>query len=87
MKKYVKPMVALERYELSQTIVADCAWEMTNATFETACIANPDQKHLGPFYNGTLFNTNNVCTYNVDDGFEFYCYQNGSDARISLFKS
>lgn len=86
MKKYVKPMVALERYELSQTI-ADCAWEMTNATFENACMANPDPNHLAPFYSGPLFNTDNRCTYKVDDGFEFYCYQNGSDAGISLFKS
>ena len=86
MKKYVKPMVALERYELSQTI-ADCAWEMTNATFELACWANPDPNHLGPFYSGPLFNTKNNCSYNIDDGFEVYCYQNGSDARFSLFKS
>ena len=86
MKKYVKPMVALERYELSQTI-ADCAWEMSNATFETACMANPDPNHLAPFYSGPLFNTNKGCSYNIDDGFEFYCYQNGSASGISVFKS
>jgi hypothetical protein len=50
-------------------------------------MANPDQNHLAPFYSGPLFNTDKVCTYNIDDGFEFYCYQNGSDAGISLFKS
>ena len=31
MKKYVKPELYYERFELTQTI-ADCAWQMNNAS-------------------------------------------------------
>ena len=43
MKKYVKPEMILERYELSHTI-ADCAWEIQMGDPNT-CMASGDQKH------------------------------------------
>lgn len=84
MKKYEKPMIILEHYELSQNI-ADCAWEMNNNADGT-CTGTPDQGFFFGTMNGTLFNTEKACTYKVDDGYEEYCYQAGTSG-YTLFRS
>ena len=85
MKKYVKPMVAVERYELSQNI-SNCAWELNTATKET-CQATADEDFLGSGWSGPLFMTQNGCTYKSDGGYEDYCYQTGSGSPFPVFSS
>ena len=43
MKKYVKPELFYERYELSEHI-ADCLWEWQDYTAKEVCVAHPDEK-------------------------------------------
>lgn len=82
MKKYIKPELFYERYELSQHI-ADCAWEFTNHTKEHVCQANgDDSKGLG---DDILFIDGIACT--IDSGnYQNYCYQSGADG-INCFVS
>ena len=80
MKKYVKPELFYERYELSQHI-ADCQWEMNYANGES-CVAKPDQD---PFFLpldwGNLFTEKPRC--DIDD-WQNYCYQTGSTGDIKV---
>lgn len=75
MKKYVKPELFYERYELSQHI-ADCAWEMQYKDKE-ACKATADKDHWGD-WNDTLFTETLECDidYNAQQD---YCYHAGED--------
>lgn len=82
MKKYIKPELFYERYELSQHIALGCDWMLTNETGEN-CVANP-QKDLPTDY-GTLFTDYPRC-FN-DDDVEQYCYQPGANGEFALFKS
>ena len=84
MKKYVKPELFYERYELSQHI-ADCAWEWTSLTNEGTCFASPDSVLLKPYFGYKLFASYDVCTIFRED-IEDYCYQNGAP-HATLFKS
>ena len=81
MKKYVKPELFYERYELSQHI-ADCAWELKFAS--GACKAYADQeKMLGVNY--TLFTSKIGCDAKTDvgeDSYQDYCYQNGASQVV-----
>lgn len=81
MKKYVKPELFYERYELSQHI-ADCAWELTYN--EGECQAVADQQKLPNFQN--LFTSAIGCHYKTDDGYSAYCYEDGLDG-IRVFIS
>ena len=84
MKKYVKPELILEHYELSNTI-ADCAFEI-QLSDNYSCIANGDiEDGLGGVV--LFLNKDMGCKY--DPGiFEFYCYQNGSsDGGANVFNS
>lgn len=81
MKKYVKPELFYERYELSQHI-ADCQWEMTYAKKEE-CIAETDKVAWGG-YHDTLFTDYPRCN-NVD--WENYCYQTGAVGDVKVFIS
>ena len=83
MKKYVKPELFYERYELSQHI-ADCAWEL-QAGDENSCAATPDQNHL-PGYNWSILNNDKVCEAGPDT-VEDYCYQPGTSGEAGLFAS
>ena len=79
MKKYVKPELFYERFELSQHI-ADCGWELKHA--DGSCKANPDEKHWGSGAltdMGTLFTTALSCDNKTDAGYQNYCYENGTD--------
>lgn len=88
MKKYVKPMITLERFELSQNI-ADCAWELKNSTDINNCSAEPDNNFFFGSMNGNLFteSTANGCTIIAGVQYEDYCYQNGSGSPFKVFKS
>lgn len=87
MKKYVKPELFYEHYELSQHI-ADCAWEWTNLTNEDVCSAVADPEKL-PFGFGDfeykLFTSDLICTV-LSSEYENYCYQSGNEFA-NLFRS
>lgn len=86
MKKYVKPMIVLERYELSQTI-ADCAWELTNASADS-CSASPDNNIIFGGVSGNLFTESTGGCVNIPGvNYEDYCFQTGSGSGFSVFKS
>lgn len=75
MKKYVKPELIYEKFELAQHI-ADCAWELTNSTEDT-CSAQADQHYLPGFTN--LFkSTNNGCDYIPGVNYGDYCYHDSA---------
>lgn len=83
MKKYIKPELFYERYELSQHI-ADCQWEM-NLANDKVCQALPDQDpFFAPLEWGSLFTETAECT--IQD-WENYCYQTGSAGDIKVFIS
>lgn len=86
MKKYVKPTMLYERYELSHHI-ADCAWEWVNALDEKTCNAVADSEKL-PHYAGpdyVLFTSQRTCTL-LDEDLEDLCYHNGM-ANVNVFNS
>ena len=86
MKKYVKPMIVLERYELNQNI-ADCAWELNNADKET-CNATPDQDFFFGALSGNLFLESTGGCVNIPGvNYEDYCYQAGNGSAFNVFKS
>ena len=86
MKKYVKPEMFYERFELSQHI-ADCAWELTQGDKNT-CAAKPDLN----FGNGALaglpplFTDTKICTM-TEENFDWYCYHNGAEGFPNTFAS
>lgn len=86
MKKYVKPELFYERFELSQHI-ADCAWELTNSTKDT-CSATADPVKLPGFANLFAHTTSGCVNIPVEYGgtYEGYCYQPGEDG-INVFIS
>ena len=86
MKKYEKPMITLERFELSQNI-ADCAWKLTSSS-KDSCSAKPDDNFFFGSMNGNLFNDSSYgCTIIAGVQYEDYCYQNGSGSPFNVFKS
>lgn len=77
MKKYVKPELFYERYELSQHI-ANCKWEMNLQPDGKECIGNAEPG-LG-FDGEIIFTTTLACTATTDNGvYEEYCYHAGKD--------
>ena len=81
MKKYVKPELFYERYELSQHI-ADCAWEMDHND-NNSCVAIGG-KDSG--YEGFTLVTPGVCEV-MPDAYEEYCYQNSTNGSANLHNS
>lgn len=79
MKKYVKPEIFIEKFELNQHI-ADCAWELQSGDSDI-CIATPDPEKLpGVYWN--LFNGAN-CEWAPGVDSDDYCYTNGTqNARV-----
>lgn len=81
MKKYVKPELFFESYELSQNIASNnCAWDMgykdnNSMTFNNpnVCVAYGDPAHGMPGV--TVFTESNQ---NCTTVLESYCYENGS---------
>lgn len=82
MKKYVKPELFYERYELSQHI-ADCAWEL-QLNSDTSCHAEPDPKDYPGFSN--LFHAKQDGCIMTTAQWQDYCYTNGAEGS-NLFKS
>lgn len=78
MKKYVKPELFYERYEVSQHI-ADCGWEWRNYTNEQTCMAVADtQGELGNL--PAIFTDKDYGCVATD--YENYCYQPGADGIV-----
>ena len=85
MKKYVKPELFYERFELTQTI-ADCAWEL-NQSSEKACSAEADADYLPGFVNFNLFMSDAIgCVLIPGTNYEEYCYHDGVQG-INVFNS
>ena len=79
MKKYVKPEIFIEKFELSKHI-ADCAWELQSGNSES-CHATPDPEKLAGI-DGNLFNESN-CEWAPGVNSDVYCYTNGAqNARV-----
>lgn len=84
MKKYVKPDLIYEQYELTQHIAADCAWDMQMSD-RNSCVAVEDEDYFG--YSNSdniLFTEHPRCTI-IDP--EMYCYQNSTDGKPPAFRS
>ena len=82
MKKYVKPELFYEQFELSQHI-ADCAWELTSSD-RGSCSAQADQKYLPGLEN--LFLSEPMCALIPGVNYGEYCYQDGAQGA-NVFKS
>lgn len=82
MKKYVKPELFYEHYELSQHI-ADCAWEMTSGN-ESSCYAQPDPAKL-PGHENLFMSTTSGCAFN-ETNYNAYCYHGGVNS-VNTFAS
>ena len=79
MKKYVKPELFYEQFELNQHI-ADCHWEYTQS--QGSCSAQGDvEDGLGAY---AMF-TNDLGSCNVTpDVFQDFCYTNGAGGTRTL---
>lgn len=90
MKKYVKPELVYEKFELSQHI-ADCAWELTNFTKDT-CSAEADPDYLKPYYDlgYKLFMSGPSCVLipqsEPNGNYSDYCYHDGAQG-VNVFAS
>lgn len=85
MKKYVKPELIYERYELSQNIAA-CAWDMNNTQQELSCVGTADETIFGFPMTGKLFASDRGCMYDFYGGVEEYCYHAGGEFS-NIFQS
>ena len=81
MKRYIKPELFYERYEVSQHL-ADCAWEFRLATDPSSCKATPDPAKL-PGLPAIFLDAGVGCELTDVTEYENYCYQN-SAAGIKL---
>lgn len=80
MKKYVKPELFYERFELNQHI-ADCQWEYVHE--QGGCVAQGDEDlGMGAFI---MFEGDLACNVTPDTYGEF-CYMNSKDGS-RLFNS
>lgn len=82
MKKYVKPELFYERYELTKHI-ADCSWELQSGS-DSKCWAKPDDEDYPGFEN--LFHAGQTNCKLTSDKWQDYCYHNGADG-YRLFQS
>lgn len=83
MKKYVKPELFYEQFELTQHI-ADCAWELTNSTKEN-CSAQSDPDYLPGFANLFMQDANG-CVLIPGTNYQDYCYHDGAQG-VNVFAS
>ena len=79
MKKYVKPELFYEHFELNQHIAA-CGWDMQE---DGTALPNPGI--FGPNYNETLYAAL-PCTI-TEDMIEDFCHENGSNPMGSTLIS
>lgn len=83
MKKYVKPELFYEQFELTQHI-ADCAWELTNSTKDT-CHAQADPDYLPGFPNLFMHDASG-CVLIPGINYQDYCYHDGAQG-VNVFAS
>lgn len=77
MRKYVKPELFYEHYELSKHI-ADCAWELTHSNKEE-CSAVADPDYISEYSGMNLFmDSSNGCVLIPGVNYDAYCYHGGS---------
>ena len=83
MKKYVKPELFYENFELTQQ-VATCDYDhLDNATDPSNCGFTGDWTDInGNQMTITIFN-NSKCSFYAEE----YCYHNGTGAKFSIFNS
>lgn len=85
MKKYVKPDLFYEQFELSRHI-ADCAWEPVNST-KNSCPAKGDGNLLPGYEEIYLFmDSSNGCDLIPGVNYGDYCYQDGASG-VNVFNS
>ena len=72
MKKYVKPELFYEHFELS-THIADCVFEHVNGNEPEDCMFMADEN--SGMYGHMVFITENVCDWPLDHS----CYYPGTD--------
>ena len=84
MKKYVKPELFYERYELTQHI-ADCAWEL-NSGDKSSCFAQADPDYLPSSYPNLFENSGNGCGLIPGQNYSDFCYHDGVQG-VNVFKS
>ena len=80
MKKYVKPELFFERYELSQHI-ADCTWEMNYTGGVDNCTGNAVDKGYPENYK--LFQNPNLCNMNPD-AFGDWCNMASTTSKVTF---
>ena len=93
MKRYIKPELFYERYEVSQHL-ADCAWEFQLATDPSSCKATPDPSSCKatpdpaklPGLPAIFLDAGVGCELTDVTEYENYCYQT-SAAGIKLHMS
>lgn len=78
-KKYVKPEIFFEKFEVSQQIAA-CDYDSNDTHSDEGCGYSGVMEYVGPV---TILVTPGVCTHIVED----YCYHNGSGLDYNLFNS
>lgn len=81
MKKYVKPQLFYEEFELTKHI-ADCAWELKTPNVNT-CPADADLNRIPDMAGETLFGTS-ACTLIPGQNYDGYCYQPGVNGQNIL---
>lgn len=78
MKKYVKPELFYERFELSQHI-ADCAWEMNSGDKNTcSAVADPDFSLVATLPNLFVAGNQN-CILQEGKNYDAFCYHNSAE--------
>lgn len=86
MKSYKKPVIYIERFELSQSVAA-CGWDM-NSIDKNSCEAYSDPTIVGGVDAGDmgiLFTSSDRCT--ITD-YEQYCYEVGTGSEsMKVFTS
>ncbi|MBR3997280.1 MAG: hypothetical protein IKI93_02930 [Clostridia bacterium] len=81
MKKYVKPELIFESFEMTQQVAA-CDFDHNNTLTDSGCKFDGVDSDTG--FGGTVFlNKENGCT--VTD--QSYCYHTGSGLDLKLFNS
>lgn len=83
MKKYVKPELFYERYELTEQI-ADCAWDLNSADENTCGFVSDDKysEMTGVPGGWVILSQPGICEIDYQN----YCYQNGAEG-MNTFNS
>lgn len=88
MKKYVKPDIYFESFQLTQHIAA-CGWDLNAATVESCTSEGDNQKvysdnnFFADAYGPAFVERNAACKMKTEN----YCYTPPSDDMIAVFAS